>query len=281
MTDWTIDELICVCISRQVKDGEVLAQGLNTPLVMAGFILAQQTHAPNVRFASAIGQSICQEWAPLGIETQESAWMEHGLIHPGFVTAALDLLPKFHPKEFFRPAQIDRFGNTNNSAFGRDVERPRMRLPGTGGIPDVTVYSARIYFYVPRHSPVTFVDVLDFRSGLGCDAIRRRGDGPRYLVSDLGEFDWADDTMRLTSIHPGVTVDSVQRKTRFTLDIAPNLAETAPPTSNELRILREVVDPLGVRKLELLSGAARKAHLRAILAEERRQISSPASSLQC
>ncbi|KXK50427.1 MAG: hypothetical protein IT298_09345 [Chloroflexi bacterium] len=274
MNDWTLDELICVCISRQVEDGEVLAQGLNTPLVMAGFILAQQTHAPNVRFASAIGQSICQQWAPLGVAAQESAWMEHGLIHPGFVTAALDLLPKFHPKEFFRPAQIDRFGNTNNIAFGHDVARPRMRLPGSGGIPDVTVYSSRAYLYVPRHSPATFVERLDIRSGLGSDAARRRGEGPRYLVSDLGEFDWANGVMRLTSIHPGGTIESVQRKTRFTLDVAPDLRETIPPSSEELRLLREVVDPLGVRKLELLSGAARKAHLRDILAQEARYASS-------
>lgn len=278
MTGWTIDELICVCIARQVVDGEVLAQGLNTPLVMAGFILAQQTHAPNVQFAAAIGQSICQEWAPLGVATQESAWMEHGLIHPGFVTAALDLLPKFHPKEFFRPAQIDRYGNTNNIAFGRDVNRPRMRLPGTGGIPDVTVYSSRVYFYVPRHSPVTFVETLDVKSGLGADRLRRRGDSPRYLISDLGEFDWANGVMRLTSIHPGVTVDFVQRRTGFMLDIADDVAETAPPTTEELRILRETVDPLGVRKLELMSGSARKAHLRAILKEEQRRLSRSASS---
>ncbi len=71
--DFTIDELLCVCISRQVADGEVLAQGLNTPLVMAGFILAKETHAPNVKFASAIGQSLCSDWAPLGVGRIEEA----------------------------------------------------------------------------------------------------------------------------------------------------------------------------------------------------------------
>ncbi|MEO8391678.1 MAG: hypothetical protein ABI700_01680, partial [Chloroflexota bacterium] len=87
MMDFTVDELICVCISRQVIDGEVLAQGINTPLVVAGFILAQMTHAPNVTFASAIGQSICTDWAPLGVGRIEDLWLGKGLLHLGFVSA--------------------------------------------------------------------------------------------------------------------------------------------------------------------------------------------------
>lgn len=268
MTDYSIDELICVCIARQVVDGEVLAQGLNTPLVMAGFILGHVTHAPNAKFASAIGQSICTRWSPLGVARQEDAWMENGLLHAGFVVAALDLLPKFNPKEFFRPAQIDASGSTNNVGFGRDMSRPRLRLPGTGGIPDVTVYSNQVYFYVPRHSPVTFVETLDCVSGLGAHPGRTRGSAPRYLISDLGQFDWADGRMRLTHLHPGVSVEQVQRKTGFALDVAPDLQTTEPPSKEELRLLREVIDPLGVRRLEMLSGSARKDALREILMGE-------------
>lgn len=269
MTDWTIDELISVCISRQVVDGEVLAQGLNTPLVMAGYILAALTHAPNAKFASAIGQSICQQWAPLGIARQEDVWLEHGLVHAGFVVAALDLLPKFNPKEFFRPAQIDAQGNTNNVAFGRDMRKPRLRLPGTGGIPDVTVYSDRVYYYVPRHSPVTFVEKLDFMSGLGASEKRTRGSTPRYLISDLGQFDWANGRMRVTHVHPGFAVEHLQRRTGFELEIAPDVQVTEPPSPEELRLLREEIDPLGVRRLEILNGSARKDTLREILEKER------------
>ncbi|TEU13883.1 MAG: hypothetical protein E3J21_17395 [Anaerolineales bacterium] len=67
MTDYTIDELICVYIARQIEDGEVVAQGIATPLVAAGYILAKLTHAPNVAFVSAIGNSICYDWAPLSL----------------------------------------------------------------------------------------------------------------------------------------------------------------------------------------------------------------------
>ncbi|GAB4509533.1 MAG: CoA-transferase subunit beta [Anaerolineae bacterium] len=265
---YTIDELISVCIARQVVDGEVLAQGINTPLVMAGFILAQCTHAPHVRFASAIGQSICQEWAPLRVGRVEEGWLGKGLLHVGFAAAAADLLPKFNPKEFFRPAQVDAQGNFNNVAFGSDIHKPRLRLPGTGGIPDVTTYSERVYLYVPRHSKVTFVPKVDFVSGLGHVPGRVRGRGPNYLITDLGQFDWAEGVMRLTTVHPGVTVEQVQKKTGFTLAVAPDLHETLPPTDEELRLLREEIDPLGVRKLETLSGSARRQHLYDILKQE-------------
>jgi acyl CoA:acetate/3-ketoacid CoA transferase beta subunit len=265
---YTIDELISVCISRQVVDGEVLAQGINTPLVMAGLILAQCTHAPNVRFASAIGQALCQEWAPLGISRIEDLWLGKGLIHVGFATAAADLLPKYNPKEFFRPAQVDSAGSFNNIAFGRDYQRPRMRLPGTGGIPDVTTYSEQVHLYVPRHSRVTFVPKLDFVSGLGHVPERVRGNGPNFLISDLGQFDWANGQMRLLTYHPGVTVERIRAKTGFELEIAPDLHETPPPAEEEIRLLREEIDPLGVRKLETLGGGARRQLLREILAQE-------------
>jgi acyl CoA:acetate/3-ketoacid CoA transferase beta subunit len=266
--DFTTDELISVCISRQVINGEVLAQGINTPLVMAGLILAQQTHAPDVRFASAIGQSMCKDWGPLGVGRVEDLWLGKALISFGFVSAAVDVLPKFNPKEFFRPAQVDAVGNFNNIAFGQNYDHPRMRLPGSGGIPDVTTYSDHVYLYVPRHSRVTFVEKVDFVSGLGHVPERKRGRGVNYLVTDLGQFDWANGCMRLISFHPGVTVEQIQKKTGFTLEIAPDLHETPPPTDEEVRLLREDIDPLGVRKLEMLGGGARKDLLREILARE-------------
>lgn len=265
---YTIDELISVCISRQVVDGEVLAQGINTPLVMAGFILAKCTHAPDVRFASAIGQSLCEDWGALGVGRMEDVWLERALYPVGFATAVAELLPKYHPKEFFRPAQIDAQGNTNNIAFGKDYDHPRLRLPGSGGIPDVSVHADELYFYVPRHSLVTFVRQVDFISGLGHAEQRKKGRGPVYLISDLGQFDWLEGRMRLTHLHPGINVETVRRKTGFDLLYANPLLETTPPTAEEVRLLREEIDPLDVRKLEVLGGGARKDLLRAILEAE-------------
>lgn len=263
--EWTIDELISVCISRQVVDGEAVAQGLATPLVAAGYLLAWHTHAPNIFFASAIGQSICQEGAPLALAAVEGLWLDKALNRFGFVQAAADLLPRVRPKEFFRPAQVDQAGNFNNIAFGKDYRKPRLRLPGSGGIPDVTTILNDIYLYVPRHSRVTFVPELDYLSGMGHHPSRRRGAGPQYLITNMGQFDFADGRMRITHIHPGVAMERVRAKTGFELETSQELEVTEPPSAEEMRLLREVIDPLGIRRLELLSGPKRRVALRAAL----------------
>ncbi len=266
--DYTIDELIAVCIARQVQDGDMLAQGLATPLVAAGYVLARRTHAPHASFASAIGQGFVQDWAPIGIAHAEEFWLSKALTNVSFAVIAADLLRIFAPKEFFRPAQIDAQGNSNNIAIGRDPHHPRLRLPGSAGIPDVSVYSDHMYMYVPRHSRAVFVPRLDCLSGLGHHPDRQQGSGPHYLVSDLGQFDWAHGRMRLISVHEGVTVERVQAKTGFELEIAPDVHSTLPPSAEEVRLLREEIDPLSVRRLELLGGTARRDLLRDILAHE-------------
>jgi acyl CoA:acetate/3-ketoacid CoA transferase beta subunit len=266
--DCTIDELIAVCIARQVQDGDLLAHGLATPLVAAGYILAQRTHAPNAYFASAIGQGVVHGWAPLGIARAEEFWLGKAVANMSFVGLVADVLPTFAPREFFRPAQVDAAGNFNNIAIGADYAHPRLRLPGSGGIPDVSVHSDGMFMYVPRHSRAVFVKKLDWLSGMGHHPDRKRGSGPRYLISDLGQFDWANGRMRLVSVHSGVTVERVRAKTGFDLGLAPDLSETPPPTREEVRLLREEIDPLGVRRLETLAGTKRRDHLRAILAAE-------------
>lgn len=269
-SDITADEILVTCISRQVVDGEIVAQGLATPLVAAAYLLARITHAPNLYFASAIGQGLCRHPAPLSLTHIESLWLDRALINIGFVQAAADVLPKLRPKEFFRPGQVDPFGNFNNIAFGKDYAKPRLRLPGTGGIPDVTTFLDDIYLYVPRHSRITFSHKLDFHSGLGHNPKRTRGSGPKFLISDLGQFDYANGRMRLVTYHPGVDPHYIQKKTGFELDIAPNISETPIPTVQELNLLREEIDPYGIRRLESLSGAPRRKLLREIILLEKK-----------
>jgi len=268
VTDYTRDELMCVCISRQVRDGEAVGQGIATPLVMAGVILAKLTHAPSILLASAIGQSVCRDWAPLGLARVEEHWIGKGLSFLTFSEVSCELLPRVRLKEFFRPAQVDSRGNFNNVVVGASYERPQMRLPGSGGIPDVTGYNDKSYLYVPRHSRAVFVEPIDFVSGLGHEARRIDGTGPVYLVSNLGQFDFACGRMLLTTFHACESVERIQVKTGFPLEIAPDVHETEPPSAEEVRLLREVIDPLGVRRLELLSGAQRKQLLRDILRKE-------------
>jgi len=275
--EFTPDEMMVVCMARQVQDGEIVAQGLATPLVAAAYLLARHTHAPNLYFASAIGQGICRTPAPLALTRIESLWLDRSLTNVGFVRAAADVMPRLRPKEFFRPAQIDPHGNFNNIAFGHDYTHPRLRLPGTGGIPDVTTFISDIHLYVPRHSRVTFVPKVDFISGMGFHPQRTHGSGPRYLVTDLGQFDFIEVgknhgqpeyCMRLTTYHPGVSPARIQARTGFELEVASDVHETLPPSLEEIRLLREEIDPLGIRRLEALSGAARRQLLHDIIRTE-------------
>jgi len=266
--DYTVDDLMVVCMSRLIEDGEVVAQGLATPLVTAAYLLARATHAPNLYFTSAIGQGMCRTPAPLALLGIESLWLDRALTNVGFVRAAADVLPTLRPKEFFRPAQIVSAGNFNNIAIGQNYRQPRLRLPGTGGIPDVTTFIDDIYLYVPRHSRVTFVPQIDFLSGLGYNPARVRGSGPRCLVSDMGVFDFANQRMRLVSLHPGVELTRLQARTGFELEIHPDLHETPPPSAEELRLLYEEIDPLNIRSLEGMSGGPRRELLHKIIRSE-------------
>ncbi|GAB1421767.1 CoA-transferase subunit beta [Anaerolineales bacterium] len=277
---YTMAELLTVCIARQVQNNQVWAQGINTPLVMAGLILAKCTHAPTLAFTSAIGQGLSFEWSPLSITFVEDMWLAKSISHVGFTSAAADILPAIQPHEFFRPAQVDAQGNTNNIAFGKDYHHPRLRLPGTGGIPDVSVMYGGSYLYVPKHAKIIFRKQIDFISGLGHHPDRQQGSGPVYLVSDLGQFDWHNGRMRLVTLHPEVPLEEVVRKTEFELEIAPDLGVTVPPTADELRRIREEIDPLSIRDLELLSGSERRLKLRAIIeAESKINRSFPSSNL--
>ncbi|MFX1293822.1 MAG: CoA-transferase subunit beta [Promethearchaeota archaeon] len=285
MVDYTTDELLTILMAREVTNKDVMIVGVATPIVWSAFTLAKVTHAPDAIFHYLMGNTFVWEARQVSL-----LWFErwaasrcHRLHNTGECT--LELLPHdiLTTIEFFRPAQIDMYGNTNNIVIG-DYYKPKVRLPGAAGIIDFSgFYSAGQHLYITHHNDRTFVptEKLFFRSGVGfIDGSHPLidygliGTGPKCIISDLAflNFDKKKRRMQIKTVHPGVTVEEVQENTGFELLKAPNLKETKPPTEKEIQLLREKVDPLGIRKLEVLTGKEREELLEEIILKEYSQV---------
>jgi acyl CoA:acetate/3-ketoacid CoA transferase beta subunit len=147
-------------------------------------------------------------------------------------------------------AQIDRYANQNISVIG-DWARPKAQLLGVRGAPGNTI-NHPVSYWVPKHSPRVFVGRVDMVSGIGYDRVPRCHE-IRLVVTDKAvlDFETADHSMRLRSVHPGVSIEQVQELTGFPLTIPDDVAVTPEPTEAELRLIRERLDPAGVREAEL------------------------------
>ncbi|WP_206784704.1 CoA-transferase subunit beta [Amycolatopsis sp. MtRt-6] len=152
--------------------------------------------------------------------------------------------------------QIDRYGNQNISAIG-DHARPKKQLLGVRGAPGNTV-NHRTSYWVPRHSARVFVESVDVVSGVGYDNAAKAGPSAQKfhdvhrVVTNLGVFDFGgpDHAMRAVSLHPGVTRDEVAAATTFEIDFT-GTGTSREPTDEELRLVREVVDPKSLRDKEV------------------------------
>ena len=157
--DWTVDELICTCISRQIEDGEMVAQGMATPLVAAGYMLAKLTHAPNITFASVIGNSLCLKGGPLAMSRVENVWIGNARRFASFTDVVCSVLPAMHLKEFFR-----RRGTAETPAtWCSGTHRPRLRWARrhSDRRPSPIACTLRA-----EHGKATFVPKLDFAAEL-------------------------------------------------------------------------------------------------------------------
>jgi acyl CoA:acetate/3-ketoacid CoA transferase beta subunit len=154
-------------------------------------------------------------------------------------------------------SQLDRHGNQNISCIG-DRARPARQLLGVRGAPVNTLNNPTSY-WVPKHSRRVFVEQVDMVCGVGYDRAAEAGpSATRFhhvpeVISDLGVFDFAtpDHSMRLRSLHPGVTVEQVLAATGFDLTVPDEVPYTREPTTEELRLVREVIDPEGFRGREV------------------------------
>jgi glutaconate CoA-transferase subunit B len=259
--DYAVDEVMITVLADQFQNGDQACNGMASFLPVAAFMLARLTHAPElVWLASAAGLDPRPERIPAST-LEAPLWRDSVMYieqYGDFWNFVLN--GRWIEKFCVGAAQLDQYGNANNSVIGSDYHAPKVRLPGTAGLGDMGSIGKQLYYWNSNHSPRTMVEKVDFISAAGFldggDAREQLGleGGPQIVVSNLAVMDFhpVNKKMRLKSVHPGVAVEEVQNATGFELLMPEGLVpETKPPTEAQVRLIREVIDPDEMRKREL------------------------------
>jgi glutaconate CoA-transferase subunit B len=242
-------ELMICCAARLLEDGRTVAVGTGVPCAAA--MLAQRTHAPNLVVLFEAG-GIAPHLPTMPISVGDS----RTFYRAAMATSMCDVMETCQrgmiDYTFLGGAQIDAYGNLNSTLIGSDYQKPRVRLPGSGGANDLASFCWRI-LVVTTHDRRRFVEKLDFLTTPGYltghgareAAGLPPGTGPYRVVTDLAVLGYHEHTrrMQVLSLHAGVTLAQVRTATGFELTAGEPLGVTEAPSATELRILREDIDP--------------------------------------
>lgn len=252
MTTATRAEVCCVAVAEAFRgDGEILANPIGT-IPMIGGRLAKATFEPLLLMTD--GEALLVEnIMPVGVADPEkvvASWNPY--------RSMFDIVWNGPRHVMMGATQIDRHGNQNIAMLGGTLGQPKTQLLGFRGAPGNTINDKTSY-WVPNHSPKSFVATVDVVSGIGYDKAAALGaHAARFhclprVVSNLGVFDFEtpDHAMRLRSVHPGVSVDEIVAATGFELVVPTDVPETRTPTADELELIRTVIDPNGLREQEV------------------------------
>jgi acyl CoA:acetate/3-ketoacid CoA transferase beta subunit len=251
MTDYTLDELCAVACAEAFRgDGEILASPIGI-IPSIGARLAKATFAPDLLITDGVASLVANTLPVQGAAATKvvEGWMPY--------RSVFDVVWSGRRHVMMGASQIDRYGNQNISCIG-DFHRPATQLLGMRGAPGNTLNHPTSYF-IPNHSRRSFVEKVDVVCGVGYDRAAALGKHAsrfheiRRVVSNKGvfDFDTPDRSMRLRSVHPGTNVDDILHSTGFALVVPREVRETRAPTVEELRIIREVLDPHGAGKKEV------------------------------
>jgi glutaconate CoA-transferase, subunit B len=244
----TPDDYMTVAASRALRDGDVLFVGIGLPSTAAN--LARRTHAPGLvliyesgcigskptRLPLSIGDGELAATADSVVSVPEifNYWLQPGRIEVGFLGAA----------------QIDRFANINTTVIGGDYDKPKVRLPGAGGAPEIAALCGEVIVIV-RQNERTFRENVDFVTSVGYgsgpgsrEKLGLPGKGPVKVITDLGVLEPDPDTCELTmtQLHQGVDIEQAREATAWELKVADQLGTTDPPSDEELSALRDLLD---------------------------------------
>jgi glutaconate CoA-transferase subunit B len=235
---YTRNEMMIAAAARELAGQRVCFVGIGLPNIAVN--LALHTVAPELeliyeagvygavpaRLPLSIGDPtiVTGSRAVMSQADLFGLYLQRGLVDVGFLGAA----------------QIDRYGNINTTVIG-DYRAPTVRLPGSGGANEIALHSRQV-FVVMRQSRRAFVEQVDFVTSPGNVPGGRRG--PSVVVTDLGLYRFDEDgQMRLDSLHPGASLEDVRGTIEWDVRVAEPLGVTPPPSAEELRLMREVLDP--------------------------------------
>jgi len=248
MSDYSATELMICVAARQMEDGTTAFIGTGIPMLAAS--LAQRLYTPNLIAVFEFGGTgALLEELPLAVG--EARTFHKALAASGICDVMETAQRGFIDYGFLGGAQIDMYGNLNSTVIG-DYRKPKVRLPGSGGGNDVGSFCWKTIALM-QHDKRRFAPKCDFITTPGYlggpgsreEAGLPRGGGPVAVVSTLAKlgYDKATCRMRLDAVYPGVTVEQVIENTGFELLVADDVGAVAPPTDEELRTLREEIDP--------------------------------------
>lgn len=251
MSEATRAEVCAVALADAFRgDGEILASPMgNLPTI--GVRLAKRTFAPDLLVSDGVSMLVANV-VPLGVKGVTpiaEGWVPYRTI--------FDIVWSGRRHVIMGATQIDTYGNQNIACIG-DFTKPKAQLLGVRGAPGNTINHATSY-WVADHTTKCFVKQVDVVSGVGYDRARSLSERSsrfheiRRVVTNLCvlDFNTPDHRMRLASVHPGVSVATVVDHTGFELVIPAQVPETRLPTPEELRILREEIDPTGLGAKEV------------------------------
>lgn len=243
--EYTKEEMMIITASRLLHNGEVCFVGIGLPSTACN--LARLTHAPDIVLVYesgtidtkpdvlplSIGDDILAETASTVVSVPEifNYWLQGGKVDVGFLGGA----------------QIDKFGNINSTVIG-PYKKPKVRLPGAGGAPEIAS-NAKKTFVIMKHNSRAFVDKVDFITSAGYlnggnerEKLGIPGDGPQFIITDLGILRPNSETkeFELASIYPNVTIEEVKAQTGWDLKISENLSIAEEPPLEYLNVLRDL-----------------------------------------
>lgn len=251
MAEYNTMELMIAVAARELENGATCGVGTGAPCAAA--MLAQKTHAPDLIIIFEAG-GLKPELPEMPISVGDSRTF-YKAVSAGSMGDTMDYCARgFVDYTFLGGAQIDMYGNLNSTVIG-DYYKPKVRFPGSGGANDFASFCWKMMVLTPQDAK-RFVEKVSFLTTPGWldggDSREKSGlplgAGPHRIITNMAvmDFEPTSKRMRVISINPGYAFKDVQDNCGFELLKAPDIKETPPPTAEELRILREDVDPYRV-----------------------------------